>query len=256
MITQTYYISTGKKNALYTLRCRRDMAGQASFMADFMPDFYVCTLAADEERAAEKATTYVDAMRERIGQTDDFKIVLDADADREVYKRRGNLSVRDTWNLDRIEAGYFPFGKHSGTPIAEAPESYVLFFADKTREQQDNVIYAALAAACMGVALEKGWIAKRDAVRAERNAVDLKSNYIGKVGERRDFTGEVITSFEKTDYERGSYWINKIRVGDDIVCYIGGKSFGKPGDVVTFRATIKRHSEYQGVRSTQVNRPA
>lgn len=256
MIIQTYYISTGRKNAMYTLRCRRDAVGQAPYMADFMPDFYVCTLAADDTRAAEKATTYVDAMRERIGDTDSFKIVFYAGPEREAYKRRGKLSVQDTHKLERIEAGVLPFGKHAGKRIDEAPDSYILYFADKTREQQDDYVVSALAAACMGVALEKGLIAKREQVRAERAVVDALSAFVGTIGERRDFTGQVITSFEKGDESGFSYWINKVRCGDDIVTYTGGKSLGEQGSAITFRATVKRHEECNGVRSTRVSRPA
>lgn len=254
VIIQTYYISTGKKNAMYTLRQRRDVVGQASFMGAFMPDFYLCTLAATEDKAVAKAKEYVDAMRDRIGETSGFKIIFDDSPDHENYKRRGKLSTRDTRNMETIEDGFFPFGKHVGTPICAAPESYVLFFADKAKSETDPVM-CALSAACMGIALERGWIAKREVVRAERAAVDSLSNFIGKVGERRDFTGVVVTSFNKIT-EWDNYWINKIRVGDDLVSYMGCKSLGNQGEEITFRATIKEHKDYNGIKTTKVNRPA
>ncbi|WP_432262918.1 hypothetical protein [Cupriavidus sp. TMH.W2] len=252
MIVQTYYISTGRKGAFYTLRCRRDAVGASAAASAFMPDFYVCTLAADETRAAEKAAVYVEAMRERIGESDTFQIVFDDAPEREAFKRRGRLSVRDTRTVERIEAGFFPFGKHAETPIAEAPDAYLLYWADKIRDAEQDYVKAALAAACMGAALEKGLIAKRDAARAERAALDAQSNFLGTVGERRDFTGEVVTAYQKDEF---SPWITKVRCGDDLVTYVGNKALGTLGAVITFRATIKKHDEYKGVRSTQVSRP-
>jgi len=254
MITQTYYISSGAKNAMFTLRCFR--TGAVATMFD--PDFYLCNLAIDEDRAIEKATAHVEALRERIGENEGFKIMFDPYPSRELNKRRGKLSVRDTHSLNMIEDGVFPFGKHAGTKFVDAPDSYILYFADKSKEDQDFIM-GALGAACMGVALEKGLIAKRDAVRAERAVVDALSKHIGTVGERREFEGEVVVCFEKHNPQYmggGSYFINKIRCGDDIVSYIGSKGLGKVGEVIKFKATIKKHDVYQGINTTLVNRPS
>ncbi len=253
MINQTYYISSGAKNAMFTLRCLRT-GGLVAAMYD--PDFYICNLAIDEDRAIEKASVYVEAMRERIGETADFKINFDPYPARELNKRRGKLSVRDSRSLGMIEEGVFPFGKHVGTKIVDAPDNYVLYFADKSKEEQEFIM-SALSGACMGVALEKGLIAKREEAREERAKVDSLSAHIGTVGERREFEGEVVMCFEKSDVNfGGSYFINKIRCGDDIVSYIGSKALGKIGEVIKFKATIKAHDVYQGIKSTKVSRPA
>lgn len=257
-IIQTYYIGTGAKNAMYTLRCRRDSEGQSASMYDFMPDFYLCNLAADEDKAIEKAQAHVEALRERIGENENFKIIFDSCPDREIYKRRGRLSVAQTRNLDRIEQGFLPFGKHAGMRIEDAPESYVLFFADKARDAMMDIVMHALSAACAGVALEKGYIAARDERRAEMAAQDALSNHIGTVGERRDFEGVLYVSFFKGSDDQDGFgcWINKVRCGNDIVTYIGSKALGEKGANVKFRATIKKHDLYKGVKTTQVNRPA
>lgn len=257
MITQTYYVSTGAKNAMYTLRCRRDCDTQPALYA-FMPDFYLCNLAATEEKAAEKAREYVERMRVRIGEHDGFRIEFSDEPDRIAMKRRGKLSAADTRCILQIEAGVFPFGKHRGERIEDAPSSYVLFFADKTRDPEANAVTQALAAVCMGIALDRGYVAARDVKRAEQAEIDALSNYVGAIGERRMFEGEVFVSFEKpaTDYAPGGYWINKVRCGNDIVTYIGGKSLGEKGATITFKATVKKHDAYNGVKSTQVARPA
>lgn len=256
MITQTFYISTGRKNAMFTLRCRRD---SELVNPAFMPDFYVMTLAADAERAIAKARPYVEDMTARMGgDREDFRIVFDPEPERDNTKRRGKLSVWATQAIEAVEAGEFPFGKHRGSRIEDAPASYVLFFADKltTQAAADDAVTYALAAACMGVAAERGYLAKREVERAERAERDALSNFIGAVGERREFTGEVFSAFEKRcEYGGPSLFITKFHVGDDIVSYVGGKPLGEKGESITIRATIKRHEEYKGVKATQISRP-
>lgn len=257
VITQTFYISTGAKNAMHTLRMRRDAIGLAA--ARFAPDHYVRNLAVSVEDAQAKAREYFDAWVQRIGgNRPDFIVCLDDEPEYDITLRRGKLSARDTRNIEAIEAGVFPFGKHAGKMIADAPDSYVLFFADKLNSADElDAVMTALGAACMGVALEKGLIAKRDAARAERREIDEQSNFIGTVGERREFTGEIVSAFfRKYDpsYDEG-FWINKIRIGTDLICYVGGKALGEVGATITFKATIKKHDEFKGIKSTQVNRP-
>jgi hypothetical protein len=107
----------------------------------------------------------------------------------------------------------------------------------------------------MGVAMEHDLIAKRQAARDERAAQDAKSNFVGTIGERRQFSGEVVSAFykEPTDYSDG-FWITKVRCGDDLVVYIGNK-IAERGETINFKATVKAHNEYEGVKSTKVNRP-
>jgi uncharacterized protein (DUF3820 family) len=255
-IIQTYYVSTGRKNAMYTLRARRDCIGQAAHMFEFMPDFYVCNLAADEERALEKGAAYVEQFRERVGANENFQIIFDRfGADREAYKRRGKLSVADTRKIERIESGVIPFGKYAGKNFCDVPDSYILYWVDKSREEITDPIIGAIIAVCQGIAAEKGLIAKRDAAREARHAVDIKSEYIGTIGARQDFTGVLEYLSGPNDGSFGVWHTNKVRIGDDIVMYFGAP-LGVQGETITFRATIKAHKEKDGVKSTQVNRPA
>lgn len=260
MITQTYFISTGALSAMFTLNVIR--TSDDPHVNLFMRSHYICNLAAagedNEERAIEKAKAYADAMRDRIGETDDFKVVFGGIWDDAINVRRGKLSVRETINLETIEAGRFPFGKNAGKLISECDAGYVLFFADKFGKTTD-VVSEALAAACQGVALELGYIAKRDAARAERAAKDALSQHVGTVGERTIFEGEIVSSFFKRYFENepnNGFYIVKVRVGDNLISYLGSKALGERGDVIKFKATIKEHVEYKGVKETKVSRPA
>lgn len=252
IITQTFYISTGAKNAMYTLRLHRTAAGMT--FGNFDPDFYLCTLAATEEKAIAKATEYVEAFRQRVSESETFKIVFYPGVNHETFKRRGKLSVRDSIQIEQIEQGIFPFGAHSGERIDQAPERYVLYFADKITETTDNPVSAALIARCAGIALELGYIARRDAKRAEIAAQDQLSNHIGQVGSRIELEGQLYVSYIKTS-EFNQFWINKVRVGDNIVVYIGSKSLGEKGATIKFRATIKKHDSYNNIKTTQISRP-
>jgi hypothetical protein len=241
-VRHTAYISTGRKNAMFTLWVGRVGAG-------CMVDHYVCNLAATEELAEAKAIDYCERMSERCG----FKVHFDGFDVTNIRHRRGNLSARDTANIEQIEAGVFPFGKHAGTRIADAPDGYVLFFADK--HDASDVVTQALAAACMGVAMERDLIAKRQAARDEQAAQDALSRHVGEIGERLTITGEIVSAFykEPTAWADG-YTITKVRHGNDLFVY-WGNGIGERGDVVTMKATVKRHDEYKGVLSTTVNRP-
>jgi hypothetical protein len=249
-VVQTFYISTGAKNAMHTLRYRRDAVG---LNPSWMPDNYLCNLAVDVETAQAKGLAYFEAFKERVGEREDFVLIFDAEPEYDITKRRGKLSVRDTRCIEDIEDGLLPFGKHAGSKIVDAPDHYVLFFADKTTDADINPVMSVLSAACLGVALEKGLIAKREIARAERVELDAQSGFVGTVGERREFTGEIVTKFYKGD-DDGGFWINKIRCGSDLIVYIGNE-LGERGATVTFKATIKDHSEYKGVKTTKVNRP-
>jgi uncharacterized protein (DUF3820 family) len=244
---RTYYISTGAKNAMYTLRLA--IVGNGHFI-----DNYVCNLAATEDKAIEKATDYVERLTARVASDESLVVILDDCPEFIVDKRRGKLSIYDTRNIEEIENGTFPFGKHKGVKIVDAPDSYVLYFADQAISET-NMVSNALIAACQGVALEKGLIAKREAVRAERFATDSLSSFIGTIGERREFTGEIFTFINKEPSEfQAGYTLTKIRIGNDIVSFFNNE-MGKVGDTIAFKATVKQHNDYKGVKTTIVNRP-
>jgi uncharacterized protein (DUF3820 family) len=244
---RNYYISTGAKNAMYTLRVA--VRGNVHFL-----DNYICNLAATEEKAIEKATDYVERLQQRVADQESLVIILDDCPEFVADKRRGKLSIYDTRNIEAIESGVFPFGKHKGVKIVDAPDSYVLYFADQALSEA-NMVSNALIAACQGVALEKGLIAKREAIRAERFAVDSLSSFIGTIGERREFKGEIFAFIEKQETEfQAGYTITKVRIGNDIVSFFNNE-MGKMGDTISFKATVKQHNDYKGVKTTIVNRP-
>jgi len=242
----TFYISTGAKNALYTLRINR-LVGTHEYPIAI--DDYVKTLGKNLDECVEKAREHVESVRERFDGKN-AEVYFDPNPDQEIFDRRGKLSVKETQWILKIEEGVFPFGKHQGTKIEDAPDGYILFFADKLGNEKKAVM-GALASACLGVALDRGLIAKREAKREEIRQEQAKSEWIGEVGERREFEGQVYQVFYNKDYD---FYITKIKVGEDIITYIG-KKIAEKDEAIKIKATIKRHDLYKEIKTTVVNRP-
>ena len=242
----TFYISTGAKNAMYTLRIEKSYRDDMGLTV-CVHDIYICNLAVDEMLAVSKAQDYFDRVCDRYTNASMMTV---ADG---ILKRRGKLSAMKTRWIESIESGIFPFGKFRGQSFTDATDSYILFFADKIHST--DFITAALATACMGVALDRDLIAKRDRQRQDRIDRDLKSNWRGVVGERIQISGEMIGSYYKEQVDGSGFWINRVRMNDDIFAYIGSKSLAPRGSVVEFTATVKSHNEYKNIKSTTIKRP-
>jgi hypothetical protein len=93
-----------------------------------------------------------------------------------------------------------------------------------------------------------GWAAKR----AEEAAL---SNWIGTVGERRNFT----VTIRNVIVIDGTYGYSYLHIMHDAdgnsVIYKGTNVLGEKGATVTVKATIKEHGERDGVKQTKISRP-
>jgi hypothetical protein len=91
------------------------------------------------------------------------------------------------------------------------------------------------------------------AKRAEEAAT---SQWIGTVGQRRDFT---LTIRHIVEME-GIYGYSYLHILNDdagnVVIYKGTKLMGDRGERLTVKATIKEHGEREGVKQTKIARPA
>jgi len=256
IVTKIFYISTGRKSGFYTLRSLNVVVG-SNFEP---PDNHVCTLTASEDTSIEKAERYVEAFRARVPETQFFKINLDTSIEREVIQRMGKLSVRDTQHIQLVEAGIMPIGKHQGKVIAELPSGSILWYADNSKNVNGPVM-GAICDYCTGVAAERGYFQVREVQRDEYAKLNSLSVYVGELKQRMDLTGELFFQKENGGYFIGTefvepYWLQKVRCDGNVVVYSGSKKLGNIGEILTFRATVKRHDEYQGVKQTVVNRPS
>lgn len=86
-----------------------------------------------------------------------------------------------------------------------------------------------------------------------------QSVHIGTVGERRIFKGIIqsVISFDRPKfhyYDSGVGYITRVIVDGSTVVYFG--ELGEKDKEVEFKATVKEHGEYKGVKQTVVARPA
>lgn len=86
-----------------------------------------------------------------------------------------------------------------------------------------------------------------------------ESSHIGTVGERRIFKGIIksVISFNRPKfhyYDSGVGYITRVIVDGSTVVYFG--ELGEKDKEVEFKATVKEHGEYNGVKQTVVARPA
>lgn len=118
----------------------------------------------------------------------------------------------------------------------------------KLSDKQSEIVRNAMARAVQRQA-------EREVKRAEAAQADAGSQWIGSVGERRDFA--LVLEWAKSfDSQYGTLWINRMKDRDgNVVVYKGGSALGEPGAEVRIKATIKAHEERDGVKQTIVNRP-
>lgn len=102
---------------------------------------------------------------------------------------------------------------------------------------------------------------ERASVRAQERAKSLASKWIGEVGERRNFTLTVnyIMDWSKPDQYPPifSYLHVCTDAEGNIFKYVGNSSIiPGVGETFTVKATVTKHDHYEGVKQTQIARPA
>lgn len=262
MQTSTYYISSGRKNAMYTLRVHRQSYSNSTYHGVDV-DNYICNLSTDAELAEEKARDYFDRMVDRIKPDGvSFKMIFQGYADFDLFERRGKLSVRDTENMELLEQGIMPIGKRRGQVIADMPMNTILWWADESKNTSDEGVFSAVCDVCMGIAMDKGYIAKREQIAAERDQERQKqkelSDYVGEAKQRLELSGKVllVTFLGATQVAWNTFserYLTKIQCGDNIIVSFGNK-VAEQGDEIEFKATVKEHQEYEGMKQTVVQR--
>lgn len=94
--------------------------------------------------------------------------------------------------------------------------------------------------------------AKIEAEKAEQRAT---SAHIGKVGDRREFTLQIVaTKTYETQYGPQTVNICKDEAGNSVI--YKGNHLGDRGTTVRVKATVKAHDERDGIKQTIINRPA
>ena len=97
---------------------------------------------------------------------------------------------------------------------------------------------------------------KRRSWKRDKIADKHKSNFVGTLKQREDFT--LTLTFRKGfDGDFGTSWLNSLKDAQGNVFTYWGASLldVEVNDTVTVKATVKEHKEYQGVNQTVIQRP-
>lgn len=116
-------------------------------------------------------------------------------------------------------------------------------------DKQTQIVRDALKRA-EGFAVERD--AKFEAMKAQDAA---NSQWIGEVGKRQDFELEVRWVKEFSGQYGMSYIHGLKDKAGNVIIYKGSNKLGNKGHEVKVKATIKAHSERDGVKQTQIARP-
>ena len=221
------------------------------------PPTYQKNLGNDPVRARELAEQYVE---EHTPSDKSLQVITEWDFDFDLNAYGAGLSSRERFNLNQIEKGVWPFGKHEGDQIANAPRHYVLWWANRNVDSIPSPSGKALIARCHEISKEQGWLEIQSYI--DKGYAILRvlqksiSKYVGEVGKRARFIGEqvFVKSFET---QFGVSFIRKfIDPSGNILVYFGGScELGYEGDIIHFDAKVKEHSEYDGSKQTIVQRP-
>lgn len=260
MKTFTFYISSGRKHAQYTLReiIEDDSVTDNRWRK---MEGYVCNLGNDKTRALKKAKEIVNDFKSKLTQNNNSRVVDNTSADFSLNPY-GSQPI-DGWDAKNLliveDEGVFPYGKHTDVKFEDTPDNYVLWWADKEIVKGGKKATEAIINACRRVAIHKGLFDKRVAYekeKAEKRETELANqNYVGTVGDRMNFkiTVDFIKGF---DTQYGWSYVVKGKDSDgNAIVYFGTAELGNVGDTVEFSAKVKKHDTYGDDKQTTVNRP-
>ena len=247
------YISSGKKNAMYTLRSMRSGNG-------FHADSYIMNLARDPKKAETKARDWFARVW---GDNSEVRFAGYADFD---LNEVGGPEPWEREQIDAIEKGFMPFGKHAGIALTKMSYAYVLWWADQEISEHTKRPAAALIERMKGIAFERDLFKKREAKTAQREAEKANriNAHIGEVGDRREFTGTVRFT-TSGDGHYGTWFLTVIDTNEGAVTYWNlledktlrseaRDAFARQGDNVTFAARVKDHNSLNDEKQTIVSR--
>jgi len=244
--SQFYYISSGAKNKLFTLR----ISGGAGSRVH---DEYIRILGNDWEESVAAAKAYLG----------DRAYLLKEDFEKDATSILGTI-IRDgkqsapssaQINIDQLQRGIMPFGKYKGQTLEEIASHDLGYLAYIYINATAEVKAILAPYAEKHAAIKKIEIDAREAKFAEAAAL---SKHIGAIGDKIIIDAEI--TFTMVVPNRFSYnGSNLLIVGKDAsqnqfkAIYSGSDSFEK-GDKLKIKATIKGHGEYKGAAQTTITR--
>lgn len=284
--TYHYYISSGSKNRMYTLRVSyQEICHVAN--GDSYPvirDYYCCNLSTDFDKAYAKAKERFNHDKDWLkNQNLDIEYVLvdqkDVPTLDDIYRRnqeemeiarklaeetakkaeqeREEREQAYCANLtENIVCGLWPFGAFSGQPFEAADDSYIHYFIDLKLDKDEDGFYGKRHAVMVSL--------KNKLKSLFPHLVNLpKANdkFYGEIKKRENFNLTLVAEFSFESYAF-SYcgqiiFVQKfVKDTGELIVYKGSAPIDcRLGKSVKVKATIKGHEDYKGENQTLINRP-
>jgi len=238
------YVSSGKKNGMYTLR-------QQWFACGYMHDQHITTLAKDRDVATQKAWEYFE---KHCDTKDGWEFGGEPTFD--LYEWGHGKPVWVMKALQMIEQNLMPFGAHHGELIEDQQDDYVLWWAQKD-STNDNIVVQTLVKKFQEIADKRELFQKLEEEKAAKEAQKKVSQYVGELGKRQNFSVKMIYYRPFEGFYGPAVAIGFIDEHENKIVYIGSADFSdlEFGDSVSFEAKVTKHNEYNGEKQTVVNRP-
>lgn len=269
-----YYVSTGAKTKMYTLRhyfqemrCSHIENGVPQDVYWVERDWHVTNLSTDLDKAMEKAKARakragtplakndnpesLEAIRRRNAEEmlayrlEQIELQKKLDAKRQKEDdERWATSSQDMFT--KIRLGKVPYGIWKNKYFDEVPQGYLL---NQLRKKSDDLRWANINDAFADKIREKYPLME--------SALDLEPNgkYFGTPKKRTTFTATLINEFEFESYYGWMYVQKFITDTGECVVYKGSNPQNVLiGETVEMTATPKEHTEYKGEKQTPILR--
>lgn len=135
----------------------------------------------------------------------------------------------------------------------------VIAYINSHKDDSDYIrnIYIIITSGCidlnnLGIVVSAVGCFLRDIKKKDENIVEEASEFVGKVGDKIEFTSKPEVVFS-TDTQYGFYYVYKFMKGKDIVIWKTSKKLNIETEV-TIKGTVKGHSAFRGTKQTEITR--
>lgn len=241
-------------NTGFSLRAFTELKGSN------VDDVHIINLGLALRTAKVSAKTIVNKIVSLLNQ-DLMKIELEDAIRSSTRSSKLKSSLNSNHDIDLLELDLMPYGAHKGEPVEGVGSAYLsscITQVSKTPQADAK----KLAACALGVLALRGDLTEEDVCTFFlRNALAKKemnksSEFIGTVKDRLEFNA--IIEFEKSemnDHRGRMQYFYKLRFGNDSMLYSGSTKLASKGGIVRFKATVKEHHLFKGIKTTVVERP-
>lgn len=162
---------------------------------------------------------------------------------------------------DLIESGFMPYGAHENLAINTISTAYlsscIKQLTKTTQQSAKRIASQALASLALRGELNQedvcSFVLSNASAKKEMNQI---SQFVGAVKQRIELIAVIEFVKEEMNNHRGRMqYFYKLRAGANSIMYSGSSKLESDKGLVKFKATVKEHHLFKGIRTTVVERP-